>query len=80
MQVWLRDTTKANNREAGANVKEHSLLSGASHLEDGGLTSQSPAPGKMGDSCHEIHLHLSVEAEVFIRRERETKQRDREGG
>ena len=92
MQVWLRDTTKANNREAGANVKEHGLLSGASHLEDGGLTSQSPAPGKMGDSCLEAHLpgrwgahlkahlHLSVEAEVFIRRERGTEQRDQGRG
>ena len=29
---------KANTWEAGADVKEGGLLSGASHLEDGGLT------------------------------------------
>ena len=30
----------------------------------------------MGDSCLKAHLHLSVEAEVFIRRERGTELRD----
>ena len=34
----------------------------------------------MGDSCHKAHLHLSVETEVFIRRERETEQRVQERG
>ena len=49
--------------EAGACVKESGLFADAGHLED-------------GDSCHIAHLHLSVEAEVFIRRERGREQRD----
>ena len=43
------------------------MSSGASHLEDGGLLSQSSSPGKMGHSSHKAHLRLSVQAEVFIR-------------
>ena len=43
MQVQLSAATKANIREAGADVKESGLLSGAGHLEDGGLMSQSPS-------------------------------------
>ena len=35
---------------------------------------------KMGDSCPKAHLHLSVEAEAFIRRERGTEQRDQGRG
>ena len=35
----------------------------------------SPSPGKMGDSCHKAHLHLTVEAEVFIGREKGREQR-----
>ena len=54
---------KATTREAGADKKESSLFSGAGSLEDGGLMSQKPSPS------------LS-EAEVFIRRERGTEQRD----
>ena len=38
--------------------------------------SQSPYPGKMEESCLKVHLHISVEAEVFIRRDRRTEQRD----
>ena len=41
--------------------------------------SQSPSPGKMGDSCLKAHLPLSLEAGAFIRRERGTEQRSREG-
>ena len=37
---------------------------------------QMPAIWKMGDSCPKAHLHLSVEAEAVIRRERGTEQRD----
>ena len=73
---------KANTREAGADVKESGLFADAGHLEDGGLTSQSPSPGKMEDSRLRAHLHISVKAEVFIRRERrvdQIEQRLREG-
>ena len=68
--------TKANTQEAGADVKESGLFSGGGSREEKGLTSQSPAPGKMGDACHKAHLHLSEEAEVFTRREMGTEQRD----
>ena len=80
-------------REAGADVKENGLFSDASHLEDWEthvskfiswederLISQSPSLGKMGDSCLKAHLHFSVEAVVFIRRERGTEQRDQGRG
>ena len=48
---------------------ESGLFSGADHLEDGGLTSQSPSSGKVGDSRLKTHLCLLVQAEAFIRRE-----------
>ena len=48
---------KANTKETGAHVKERYLFSGAGHLEDGGLSSQSPAPPLHG-------------GRGFIRRER----------
>ena len=48
MQVQLPAATKANTQEAGADVKESGLFSGASHLGDGGLTSRSPAPHLCG--------------------------------
>ena len=68
-QVRLPATTKSNTWEAGADVKESGLFSGAGHLEDGGV-----------DSHVKAHPHISVEAEVFIRRERGTEQRDRGRG
>ena len=34
--------------KAGADVKESGLFSDASHLEDGGLRSQSPSPPLIG--------------------------------
>ena len=40
------------------------------------------ATWKMGESCHRAHFHLSVEAEVFIRRERgieQGRERSRKG-
>ena len=37
---------------------------------------QGQATWRMGDSCHKAHPHRSVEAEVFIRRERGREQRD----
>ena len=54
---------KANTQEAGADVKESGLFSGAGHLKDGG-------------SRLKAHFHISVEADVFIRKERGTEQRD----
>lgn len=50
------------------------VYSHSSHQEDRGLMSQSPSSGKMGNSCLKAHLHLSVEAEVFIRRGMGTEQ------
>ena len=55
----LPAASKANIREAGAVVKESGLFK-CCHLEDGELKSQN-------------HLHISGEAEVFIRRERGTE-------
>ena len=40
-----------------------------------GLFKRQP-PDKVGDSCLKAHLNISVQAEVFIRREREAEQRD----
>ena len=40
---------KAHTQEAGADVKESGLFSGAGYLDDGVLMSQSSSPGKMGD-------------------------------
>ena len=51
-QVQLPAATKASTREAGADVKESCIFSGAGHMED-------------RDTCHKAHLHLSVEAEVL---------------
>ena len=42
MQVQRCATSKANTHEAGADIKESGFFSGASHLEDGGVLSQSP--------------------------------------
>ena len=53
--------TKANTREADADVNNVKWL----------ICRWQPS-GKMGDSCLKTHLYLSVEAEVFIRRERGT--------
>ena len=53
-QVRLPAATKANTREAGADVKESGLFSGARHLEDGGLMSQSLSPGKTGHSLLQV--------------------------
>ena len=58
---------KASTQEAGAHIKGSGLFSDASHLEVGGLLSQSPC------------LHLSG-GEVFIRREMGTEQRDQGRG
>lgn len=37
-------------------------------------------PNKMGHSCHKAHLSTSVQAEVFVRRERENKTKKSRGG
>ena len=69
---------KANTRDAGADERK-GVYSGAGHLEGGGLVSQSPSFGTMGDSHLKAHLPLSVEAEVFIRTEGNRTKRSREG-
>ena len=48
MQVRLPAATKANTREAGADVKESGLFSGAGCLEDRGLMTQSLSPPLSG--------------------------------
>ena len=91
-QVWLPAAAKADTREAGAEGKERSLFSGAGHLEEGVLTSQSPSPWEDGGLMSQIpsswedgelnlkaHLHLSVEAEVCVSGEKGTEKRSREG-
>ena len=70
---------KDNIQEAGADVKESGLFSGAGYLDDRGFMSQNLSPVKMGNSCLKAHLHVPVEAKVFIMRERGTEQRSREG-
>ena len=80
IQVQLSAATKANTPETGADVKVSGLFADAGHMRDGGLTSQSPSPGKMEPSCQKAHLHLSVEAENFIRRQRGTEQTDQGKG
>lgn len=40
----MQATVKAGTGEAGADLKESGLFSGARNLEDGELTSQSPSP------------------------------------
>ena len=84
---------KASTQEAGADLRKL-VSSDASHPEDGVLLSQSPSwevgellshlkallPGKMGESYLEAHLRLSVETEVFMRRERGTEHRDQGRG
>ena len=62
MQVWLLAITNADTGEAGADVKGKWFISRCWSM--GNL-------GTMGYSCHKAHLHISVEAEVFIRREME---------
>ena len=48
MQVWLPATKKANTWEAGTDVKESGLFSGAGCLEDRGLMTQSLSPPLSG--------------------------------
>ena len=80
MQV-LPAAMKASTGEAGAYVKGSALFSDASNLEDGGLSPQSPSPGKIRDSSHKAHLPLSLEAErFFIRREKELNKEIKRGG
>ena len=67
--VWLPAAMKASTREAGADVKDLQMPASGRW----GLMVQSESPGKMGDSHIKDHLHLSVGAEVFIRRERGTE-------
>ena len=48
MQVQLTATMKAHTQQAGADIEESGYFADAGHLEDGGLTSQSPSPGTWG--------------------------------
>ena len=52
-QVRLPAAMNINTWEAGAAVKKSGLL-GVSHLEDGGLTSQSPSPLLSGEQNKKI--------------------------
>ena len=79
--------SKADSQEAGADVKGKWFIQipatggrGAHVLkpiswEDGRPLSHSPSPWEDGYSCLKSHFHISVQAEVFIRRERETEPR-----
>ena len=49
-EVQLPAAMKANMLEAGADVKASDLSADAGHLEDGGLMSQSPSPGRWGSN------------------------------
>ena len=60
-------TTKADTREAGTDVKGIGVFADAHHLEGGGLMSKA-------------YLHISMVAEVVLRRERGTEQRDQGRG
>ena len=77
-QVRLPAITKASNWEAGDDVKESGLSADTGRpvwkLGDSHLKVQRSSPGKMGNSCLKVHFHLSLEAEVFIRRERGIEQ------
>ena len=65
MQVWLSATRKANTWEAVADVKESSLF-------------RCWPPGRWGMQVagSKAYFHTSVQAEVFIRRERRKEWRD----
>ena len=65
MQVGLLAAMKTNTQEADADVK---------------WFIQILAIWEMGDSCLQAHLHISVEAEVFIRMKRGIEQRDQRRG
>ena len=67
MQVWLPTATKANTAEAGADVKERGLF-------------KCQPPENMGDPHPKVHLHISVLAEAFIRRELESRTKRSKGG
>ena len=67
MQVWLPITMRSDTQEAGADLKESGLFKCLSSV-------------KMGNSCLKAHLHISVEAEVFIRRGKGMEQRDQGRG
>ena len=66
-QVWLPAAVKANSQEAAAGVRNNDLL-------------ESWQPVKTRDSCRKDHLNTSVQAEVFIRRERGSRTKRSRGG
>ena len=72
MQAQLPASRKANTREACANVKGSGLFLDVSHLKGGASCLKAQLLGRWGTHVsHKAHLPLSVEAEVFIRREGE---------
>ena len=62
---------KAHTQEAGADVKESGLFSGAGYLDDGVLMSQSSSPGKMGD------WHLSAGRGLYREEDGDRTKRSR---
>ena len=80
MQVQLSATAKANSGKAGADIKESGLFAGASHLEDRKVTSHSPPSGKWGTHVTKPTSTAQCRQRVFVRRERETEQRDQGRG
>ena len=85
-QIWLPATTQANTWEAGADIKRKWFIFRCQPPGIWGLMSQSPPPEMTGmgkeweDSCFKAHFHFSVQAEVFIRKERGTEQRNQGAG
>lgn len=67
---------QANTQEAGADIQENGFFSSTNNLQDRRFMSQSPSPEKMGDLHLKTQSHISVEAEIFRRRDRGTEQKD----
>lgn len=65
-QLWLPTATKGNTSEVGVGVQKRGLF-------------KYWQPEKMGESCSKAHLSISMQAGVFIRRERESRTRQEEG-
>ena len=67
LNLLLPAASKANTQEPGAGEKQSGLFKGR-------------PPEKIGNSCPKAHLNISVQVEVFTRRERESRtKRLREG-
>ena len=80
MEVQLPASTKAHTQEAVADVKKSGFFSVLSTWKMGDSCLKAHLPEKIKSSCFRAHLHISVEAEDFKERERETEQKDQETG